>query len=134
MKYLLLLSSILLTSCVTISKKECSNTNWKIRGMLDRINGVENSNASEYLDSCRDQGVIPDYEQYNIGLSSVNYSACSMLAVRAKGMISMPFNFRDCPSPVQGILLKEYEEGKELSMKELEKRTVSPISPINRAN
>jgi len=134
MNYILLVSSILLISCVTISKKECSNTNWKVRGMIDRINGIESSNDSKYLRLCQDQGVTPDTGQYNIGLSSVDYSACSMLTVRAKGMVNMPFNFRECPGPVQGILLREYEEGKQLSMKELGKQLNYPAGDMFRAN
>ena len=134
MKYILLIGSIFLISCATISKKDCTNTNWKTRGMIDRINGIESSSDSEFLKSCREQGVTPDFKQYNIGLSSVDYNTCSILSVRAKGVVNMPFNFRDCPGPVQGILLREYEEGKELSMKEHEKRSVIPIRSTIRAN
>ena len=130
MNYILLISSILLVSCVTISKMECSNADWKIRGMIDRINGIESSSDSEYLKSCQDLGVTPDSEQYNIGLSSVDYNACSMPTVRAKGMVNMPFNFRECPGPVQGILLREYEEGKQLSMKELGKQPNYPAGDM----
>jgi len=65
---------MLINSCATLTKEDCSKINWKQKGHDDSSTGEEASKFSDYQRKCSEHGISisqPDYvEGYKLGLKS----------------------------------------------------------------
>lgn len=67
-KSLLFLSPLLLvSSCSTLSEKECHTADWHQLGIQDGRSGLPERRLDAYADSCKEYGIHPDTTQYLAG-------------------------------------------------------------------
>lgn len=62
----LFVASLLLVSCSHMTEKECQNADWFVIGKRDAARGDDNSNLSEYANSCAKQGGV-NLERFEAG-------------------------------------------------------------------
>ena len=119
---------LILISCATKPKHGCNNVNWVEAGMIDGTEGVENITASDFAKVC---GVLNDLtivEQYNIGLSAINYRICSKMVAKTKGSVGMSFNYSACPKPVRNLLWGAYRDGVQENINRIGRKHKSTFS------
>jgi hypothetical protein len=63
----LTLSLLFISSCATLSEKDCKNGNWKAIGLRDGSNGLPKSRLEAHQKACSDYGVTIDSSLYFAG-------------------------------------------------------------------
>ena len=75
MKFLILiLLSLLITSCASISEKDCKHGDWKAVGQKDGKYGFNSNRIQKHGEACSEFGITPDKslytEGYNVGIKT----------------------------------------------------------------
>ena len=55
---------LLISSCTSMSEKECLSSNWYTKGIADAKAGKPKSTLGNYKDTCKRHGVMFDNEEY----------------------------------------------------------------------
>lgn len=69
--------SIFLSSCATMSPKECKVADWKDKGYQDAISGYSSSRLKEHRDACVKVKVKPDKSLYMVGYKKGEKEYCT---------------------------------------------------------
>ncbi len=110
---ILVLCSILLSGCATMSKDECLHADWYIKGLEDASQGYSLSRVAEHGKACARVKVIPVMRDYEDG----HKKGARLYCVPEKGYSAG----RDgseyhgiCPQDLEGQFLHAYRDGQEL--------------------
>lgn len=123
MKPLMALLSFALVSCASLSKEECSSTDWVIKGEQDARAGKSISRYTQYHDECQEKGISIPKESYVLGHNKGLEKFCTYNSGYSHGEDGLdPFTECDKIGP---SFSKGYEEGLEEKKKKQEEELAS---------
>lgn len=103
--------SLLLTSCYTISKKDCLAGDWKGIGFTDGFNGYQPQARFEgHVKSCKRVKVVPDITLWNQGYKKGLLRYCTASSGLWEGQHGHSYNGL-CPPKTEAEFLRGHEVG-----------------------
>ncbi len=76
--FILSLLSALFLSCSSLSKKDCSSMNWKLKGITDARNNKNwNERLGDYQNQCKEHGISINRDAYVSGIKHEGARICS---------------------------------------------------------
>ncbi|MBB3133476.1 hypothetical protein FHS26_001180 [Rhizobium pisi] len=103
--------SLLLTSCYTISKKECLAGDWKGIGFTDGFNGYQPQARFEgHIKSCKRVKVVPNLTLWNQGYKKGLLRYCTASSGLWEGQHGYGYNGL-CPPKTEAEFLRGHELG-----------------------
>jgi len=63
----LALTAIVLSSCMTMSKKQCRTTEWQLQGVNDALRGRPHSRFDQHVKTCKRADIVPDRDAWLVG-------------------------------------------------------------------
>jgi len=67
---------MLLTSCASLSEKDCKNANWQDIGRKDGLRGSSSDRLASHREACAEYGISPVDSEYQSGFSVGNNEYC----------------------------------------------------------
>jgi Protein of unknown function (DUF2799) len=123
MKYILLiLISVYVSSCATLSKEDCQSIDWHERGKSDSLRGKTSKDFDAYAKTCTAHGAIIDQEKYASGREEGLKLFCTYDSGQQFGREGGVY-YETCPQSLETEFLGGYRLGKreyELDQKEKE--------------
>jgi hypothetical protein len=84
MRYLLLL--LFVSSCSSLSRQECEDTNWYIKGLADGQDGLRDPKTKEYRDECYSHNVTIKGFDYLKGYEDGSKTFCTTENAKVIGL------------------------------------------------
>jgi len=125
----LLVLGTLLTSCATLSEKQCKNGDWKTLGYSDGEQGYPTSRFQSHVEACADYQVKPDATAYRAGREEGLKQYCTPDRGLTEGRAGHTYH-GVCPASLQKDFLPKYRVGK--TMFDLRKRIDNLQNKIER--
>jgi hypothetical protein len=128
---LCVLSSVVLSSCASLSKSECQTADWESVGYNDGSRGFESGRIQSHRDACIEHGMTPDATQYEAGRLRGLAQYCTTSNGLRAGKQGYGYN-GVCPDEFADGFLNGYEHGRR--MHEVASRMNSLREDINRTH
>lgn len=110
---LLLLITVGLPGCATLSKDECLTANWQTIGYDDGTEGQSPDRLDSHRKACTEYGVTPDLAGYQQGYEQGILIFCTPSNGFARGQSGTAYN-SICPSGAEGGFLRGYTAGRKI--------------------
>jgi hypothetical protein len=110
---ILLLSSLLLSGCATLSKNECLTANWASIGYEDGLQGQARDRIGSHRRACADYGIDPNLEEYQLGYNQGLEIFCTPQNGFLKGKSGYTYT-GICTGNLASGFLQGYENGREI--------------------
>jgi len=105
-----ILCVLLISSCASISKKDCQNANWETIGYTEGTRGLRTSTVEKYNESCAKHGMAPDVVAYQRGWDIGIRSYCTEDSGYTAGFAGLLY--RDiCPADLAPAYRSGWEQG-----------------------
>jgi len=110
---LVIVTSLVISACATLSKSECKNADWQIIGLEDGSSGRLISYIKNHRKACAEYGVTPNIDRYQDGHAEGLTQFCTAESGFVQGKQGRHYN-GVCPIELRGNFLYGYERGREL--------------------
>lgn len=122
---------MLLSGCATMSKDECKQADWYLKGVEDATQGYALDRVVEHGKACARVKIAPDMKDYREGHAKGARLYCVPEKGYSEGRKGSAYN-GICPVEVESKFLRAYREGQELyNIQRNIDRMVSQISNNN---
>lgn len=111
---------LFLSGCGTMSKEECSNSDWKHVGLIDGRMGKPPSYIGEHRKTCGAE--VPDALAYEAGRIEGLVDYCTPRSAYEEGARGNRFNSDFCPKKMELDLVKQFNEGEKTFALKVERR------------
>lgn len=109
--FALLLISLFLASCQTLSKDECIAADWRVIGEQDGAAGHDpGQQFGRHVKACEKAGVVPDQTLWNQGFQQGILQFCTPLRGLSHGQSGGAYN-KVCPPELESAFLDGYQLG-----------------------
>lgn len=111
----MLVCSLLLfvSSCATMSKEECKQADWYLKGVDDATQGFALERVIEHGKACARINIVPDMKAYREGHGKGARLYCVPEKGYSEGRNGAAYN-GICPPELEGKFLRAYSDGQEL--------------------
>lgn len=109
----LLLLSLFISSCATMSKDECKQADWYLKGVDDATQGFALDRVVEHGKACARINIVPDMRDYREGHAKGARLYCVPEKGYSEGRNGAAYN-GICPVAGEGKFLRAYNDGQEL--------------------
>lgn len=109
----LLLLSLFISSCATMSKDECKQADWYLKGVDDATQGFALDRVVEHGKACARINIVPDMRDYREGHAKGARLYCVPEKGYSEGRNGAAYN-GICPVAAEGKFLRAYNDGQEL--------------------
>lgn len=121
----LILSALILSSCsTTMSEVDCLDTDWKILGYEDGVQGIDNTNVSTIHPDCTSLGISPDLNAYLTGHEEGLELYCQESNGLLEARNGSPY-LGVCPAHLEPGFLLGFSNGQQIYVAETEKDKIS---------
>ena len=110
---LVMISTILLNGCSTLSKGECVEADWYEIGLRDGMNGYKRARLDSHREACSEHGIRPDRQAYYLGRDEGLMRYCTPQTALREGKQNHSYRYV-CPPEVENIFLTAFEIGKNI--------------------
>lgn len=110
---ILLFSPLYLAGCATMSKEECAQADWYLKGLDDATQGYALDRAVEHGKACARVKIVPDMKDYREGHGKGARLYCVPEKAYSEGRRGAPYN-GICPAELENRFLRAYRDGQEL--------------------
>lgn len=110
---LLLMLTLGLNACASLSKDQCLAGNWHDIGQRDGRQGYKSESLDAHTKSCAEYGVRPDRDKYTRGYNEGIAIYCSPVNGRHVGETGGYYHYV-CPASKEEAFLRQYTYGREL--------------------
>ena len=101
------------SSCATMSKEECKQADWYLKGVDDATQGFALDRVVEHGKACARVNIVPDMKDYREGHSKGARLYCVPEKGYSEGRKGAAYN-GICPAAQEGKFLRAYHDGQEL--------------------
>ena len=101
---------LLLSSCASLSEKECRNADWRMIGYEDGAAGRPATRLAEHREACADYAITPALEDYRLGREEGLREYCRADNAYQLGRSGNAYPVV-CPDAVEGELRPAYQAG-----------------------
>lgn len=108
-----LVFSLLLGGCASLSESQCIAGDWQTVGMRDGLAGQHSAHLLNHQNACVKHGVVPDRQAYLAGWEQGVRQYCQPDNGFVVGERGAGYN-NVCPAHLQGAFQEAYEEGRQL--------------------
>lgn len=113
-KYFGVLSMLLcLSGCATMSKEECKQADWYLKGVEDATQGYPLDRVIEHGKACARVNIVPDMKEYREGHGKGARLYCVPEKGYSEGRNGAAYN-NICPAELEPEFLRAYGDGQEL--------------------
>lgn len=113
-KYFGVLSMLLcLSGCATMSKEECKQADWYLKGVEDATQGFPLDRVIEHGKACARVNIVPDMKEYRQGHAKGARLYCVPEKGYSEGRNGAAYN-GICPAELEPAFLRAYGDGQEL--------------------
>lgn len=113
-KYFGVLSMLLcLSGCATMSKEECKQADWYLKGVEDATQGYPLDRVIEHGKACARVNIVPDMKEYRQGHAKGARLYCVPEKGYSEGRNGAAYN-NICPAELEPAFLRAYGDGQEL--------------------
>ncbi len=109
----LLLLTLFISSCATMSKDECKQADWYLKGVDDATQGFALDRVVEHGKACARVNIVPDMKDYREGHGKGARLYCVPEKGYSEGRNGAAYN-GICPAALEGRFLRAYNDGQEL--------------------
>lgn len=109
----LLLLALLLQSCATMSRDECLQADWYIKGLADASDGYALDRIDDHGKACARVGVVPKVQDYEAGHKKGARLFCVANKGYSEGRRGASYN-GICPQDLEQNFLRAYRDGQDL--------------------
>lgn len=109
----LCLLSLLISSCATMSKDECKQADWYLKGVDDATQGFALDRVVEHGKACARINIVPDMKEYREGHTKGAHLYCVPEKGYSEGRNGAAYN-GICPAAAEGKFLRAYRDGQDL--------------------
>lgn len=109
----LLLLTLFISSCATMSKDECKQADWYLKGVDDATQGFALDRVIEHGKACARVNIVPDMKDYREGHGKGARLYCVPEKGYSEGRNGAAYN-GICPAALEGRFLRAYNDGQEL--------------------
>lgn len=102
-----------LSGCATMSKEECKQADWYLKGVEDATQGYPLDRVIEHGKACARVNIVPDMKEYREGHGKGARLYCVPEKGYSEGRGGAPYN-GICPADLEGKFLRAYNDGQEL--------------------
>jgi hypothetical protein len=127
---LLVIVTISLQGCGTLSPDECQTADWYTTGYQDGLQGRVSRSVAEHHESCAKRDVAARVASYSQGRDHGLKQFCSPRNGFRLGLEGLPYN-GVCPAGAEREFLPAYGQGKEIFDAELQVRRLGEILRVN---
>jgi len=121
----------LLSGCATMSKDECKQADWYLKGVEDATQGYATERVIEHGKACARVNIVPDMKDYREGHLKGARLYCVPEKAYSEGRKGAAYN-GICPVELEAKFLRAYRDGQELFTIQLNiNRLASQISNNN---
>jgi len=116
MKYIHLILLVVTTAlfgCATMSKEECRQADWYLKGVDDATQGYALDRVVEHGKACARTNIVPDMKDYREGHAKGARLYCVPEKGYSEGRKGAAYN-GICPVDAEGKFLRAYRDGQEL--------------------
>ena len=111
MKYIVLIFTVILCSCSSLSKKDCETMNWQQKGKDDGAAGTAKTAFIKYQRMCSEHHVITDQRSYEKGHAEGLKSFCTYDSGYDYGRANEEYA-GVCPKEAEADFIRGYRIGK----------------------
>lgn len=111
--WVLLVWMLALSGCATMSKEECKQADWYLKGVEDATQGYPLDRVIEHGKACARVNVVPDMKDYREGHSKGARLYCVPEKGYSEGRNGASYN-GICPVELESKFLRAYHDGQEL--------------------
>lgn len=104
---------VLLSGCATMSKEECKQADWYLKGVEDATHGFALDRVVEHGKACARVNIVPDMKDYREGHAKGARLYCVPEKGYSEGRGGAPYN-GICPVELEPKFLRAYRDGQEL--------------------
>lgn len=101
------------SSCATMSKEECKQADWYLKGVDDATQGFALDRVVEHGKACARVNIVPDMKEYREGHGKGARLYCVPEKGYSEGRNGAAYN-GICPAALEGKFLRAYSDGQEL--------------------
>jgi len=105
--------AILLSGCATMSKEECRQVDWYLKGVDDATKGFPLERVIEHAKACARVDIVPDMKDYREGHAKGARLYCVPEKGYSEGRSGAAYN-GICPVELEPKFLRAYRDGQEL--------------------
>ena len=127
---LIIISSLGLQGCATLSQDECKSADWYTIGYEDGLRGHTPVRISDHRKACAGHGVSPDLARYTLGREAGLEWYCQPRNGFRFGLKGQAYT-GVCPAPSEPAFLQAWSAGKEIHTAEYEVRRLDRILGVN---
>lgn len=127
-----LLGTILLSSCATMSKNECIQADWYIKGLDDASQGYALNRVADHSKACARAKVTPVMKDYEEGHKKGARLYCVPEKGYSAGRDGSAYN-GICPQDLENKFLRAYQDGQELYLIQRKMNNLSSDVSSNRS-
>lgn len=109
----LCLLALLISGCATMSKDECKQADWYLKGVDDATQGFALDRVIEHGKACARINIVPDMKEYREGHGKGARLYCVPEKGYSEGRNGAAYN-GICPAAAEGNFLRAYNDGQEL--------------------
>jgi hypothetical protein len=102
LRFLSLLSVLLVTGCATLSREDCSRGDWASLGINDGRTGEPSSRLDEHQKACMEYGIAVNQEAYLTGREQGLQDYCQLDNAFQIGLSGKPYH-HVCPPSIDGL-------------------------------
>lgn len=103
----------LLSGCATMSKEECKQADWYLKGVDDATQGFPLDRVVEHGKACARVNIVPDMKEYREGHAKGARLYCVPEKGYSEGRGGAAYN-GICPAELEAKFLRAYRDGQEL--------------------
>lgn len=110
---ILMCLSVLLAGCATMSKEECKQADWYLKGVDDATQGYPLDRVIEHGKACARVNIVPNMKDYREGHAKGARLYCVPEKAYSEGRNGAAYN-GICPAELEPAFLRAYGDGQEL--------------------
>jgi len=115
-----IIATLILASCATLSKSECQNGEWQATGYNDASRGLTPSRFKAHAKACAKHGIAADNTLYTAGYQDGLKEYCQVEVGILKGRKNEHYK-GVCPAELEDDFLYGYLEGLDIALHNLDK-------------
>lgn len=109
----ILMCALLMSGCATMSKEECKQADWYLKGVEDANQGYALDRVIEHGKACARTNIVPDMKEYREGHTKGARLYCVPEKGYSEGRKGSAYN-GICPLELESKFLRAYKDGQEL--------------------
>jgi hypothetical protein len=117
-----------LSGCATMSKEECKQADWYLKGVEDATKGLPLDRVVEHGKACARINIVPDMKEYREGHAKGARLYCIPEKAYSEGRSGAAYN-GICPANLEPSFLRAYKDGQELY--QIQRNIDRMVSEIN---